>query len=722
MNEAVQQKLIEIVAEHGKEICNDPRRLEAVLRDFCGEHRREVFVLVNALKEQVATELISSPKDVLLEVLLTRLTKRLVENLALDEEAARWAAESWALALGVVSRGELEIGEGKTVGSSKASAAACAGDLAEVEREMVFDLKEAIRMAMRGKSTTAYLEKVYRNRLPSWRAAAERGLPAGQWLFGCCLEKGLGAEEDAYEAVRWYRRGAEQEFSLAQHSLGRCYRTGVGTAEDKREAVRWFKKAAEQGDAFGQHALGMCYWNGEGVAQDLGEAVKLFHGAAEQGYAKAQARLAMCYADGAGVDRDPTEAVRWYKRAAEQGYAEAQFLLGLSHFYGGPLAADWKGSRPSAGGDEDRVDFEEAVKWFRRAAVQGHPGAENRLGECLLNGFGVPENDAQGLKWFRKAAKQGHAGAKHNLGSCYEFCFGVNKDMAKAVQLYVGAAEQGWTEAQTSLALLYDRGEGVAQSESKAAQWYARAAEQGDGAAAYEMAERFVLGRGVTANEATSVRWLLKAADLGHRLAQYTVGMRYLHGRGLDKDVKKAAEWLRKAAEEGYADAQYELGLRYLRGEGIPSDETEALKWFQKAAEQGSRKAKGAIRRIERGPKPKRCFISSAVAEALGWSDNRREMNLLRHMRDTFMQETEERRKEVELYYRIATKIVDAVERSGHAEEIWRHVCRRYILPAVKRIEAGDCGSAHAIYSRMVQELSQAWCDAEQRVGEEKTD
>ena len=56
-------------------------------------------------------------------------------------------------------------------------------------------------------------------------------------------------------------------------------------------------------------------------------------------------------------------------------------------------------------------DYREAVKWFRKAAEQGHAGAQANLGFMYDRGWGVPEDDREAVKWFRKAAEQGHAGA-----------------------------------------------------------------------------------------------------------------------------------------------------------------------------------------------------------------------------------------------------------------------------------------------------------------------
>ncbi len=102
MNNIPRQQLYQLIATYGPSLCDDPRRCEALLKDLCAQYRPEVSVLVGALKEKVAAELLASQKNMPQTVLLARLIKRIRENLALTEDAARWAVESWALALGVI--------------------------------------------------------------------------------------------------------------------------------------------------------------------------------------------------------------------------------------------------------------------------------------------------------------------------------------------------------------------------------------------------------------------------------------------------------------------------------------------------------------------------------------------------------------------------------------------------------------------------------------------
>ncbi len=101
MNPIARQKVIELVERFGSDICDDPRRCEALLRDLCGDqHQREVFVLVAAVRNRTAAELAAGGGGVPKEVLLARLSARLHTNLGFTEDLARWCVESWALALG----------------------------------------------------------------------------------------------------------------------------------------------------------------------------------------------------------------------------------------------------------------------------------------------------------------------------------------------------------------------------------------------------------------------------------------------------------------------------------------------------------------------------------------------------------------------------------------------------------------------------------------------
>jgi len=100
MDKDVRQSLRKLIDEHGQSICDDPARCLALMKDCFGSNKREINLLVSALREGAVKDLIIPPAGTTLRMLISHLTKRLEDNLGFSTENARWAVESWALALG----------------------------------------------------------------------------------------------------------------------------------------------------------------------------------------------------------------------------------------------------------------------------------------------------------------------------------------------------------------------------------------------------------------------------------------------------------------------------------------------------------------------------------------------------------------------------------------------------------------------------------------------
>ncbi|HZI17072.1 MAG TPA: right-handed parallel beta-helix repeat-containing protein [Pyrinomonadaceae bacterium] len=134
MNDQPRQKLREIIARHGPSVIRDARRCEGLLRDYSAAHRREVSVLVSALEEHVPGDLLGAPAGAPRAVLLKRFARRLSDNRGLSEPAAAWSVNTWALALGLISDGELaafeegDIAAGAIVGPAGDRGAGGHGD------------------------------------------------------------------------------------------------------------------------------------------------------------------------------------------------------------------------------------------------------------------------------------------------------------------------------------------------------------------------------------------------------------------------------------------------------------------------------------------------------------------------------------------------------------------------------------------------------------------
>ena len=57
-------------------------------------------------------------------------------------------------------------------------------------------------------------------------------------------------------------------------------------------------------------------------------------------------------------------------------------------------------------------DDKVAVRWYRLAAEQGQPSAQNNLAKMYRRGRGVPKDDVLAQMWWSLAAAQGHENAR----------------------------------------------------------------------------------------------------------------------------------------------------------------------------------------------------------------------------------------------------------------------------------------------------------------------
>ena len=133
--------------------------------------------------------------------------------------------------------------------------------------------------------------------------------------------------------------------------------------------------------------------------------------------------------------KDYNEAVKWYRKAAEQGLASAQFKLGVHYAKGRGVPQDYL----------------EAAKWYRKAAEQGDAAAQNNLGILYDDGKGVEQDFKEAERWYRKSATQGSSDAQYNLGRMYKYGRGVTKNLEEANRWYRLAANQGHADAKKAL-------------------------------------------------------------------------------------------------------------------------------------------------------------------------------------------------------------------------------------------------------------------------------
>ncbi|GIK96873.1 MAG: hypothetical protein BroJett029_10820 [Alphaproteobacteria bacterium] len=129
-------------------------------------------------------------------------------------------------------------------------------------------------------------------------------------------------------------------------------------------------------------------------------------------------------------------------------------------------------------------EFGAALELLLPFAYQGIARAQYKVGVLFDygqqgGGRGVQQNPFEALKWYRKAAEQGHARAQRNLASLYEAGRGTVADPAEAARWYRAAALQGDSYAQFSLGRMYHEGRGVSLQLDRSYAWLTRAVARG---------------------------------------------------------------------------------------------------------------------------------------------------------------------------------------------------------------------------------------------------
>ncbi|WP_460147962.1 tetratricopeptide repeat protein [Pseudomonas sp. S2_A02] len=182
------------------------------------------------------------------------------------------------------------------------------------------------------------------------------------------------------------------------------------------------------------------------------------------------------------------------------------------------------------------------------AAGEGILDAQALLGQILLDGRGIGQDQSLAVRWFEIAAQGGHLMARNMLGRCHEHGWGCNTDASIAARHYRIAADAGLDWAMYNYANLLATGRGIAESQAQALALYRRAAE------------------------------------LGHAKSMNLLG-RYLEdGRRCPQDLFAAREWYRRSAEGGDFRGQFSYAA-ILADEGRVDD---ALGWLRKALAGGN--------------------------------------------------------------------------------------------------------------------------------------
>ncbi|GAQ91434.1 hypothetical protein KFL_007840040 [Klebsormidium nitens] len=246
-------------------------------------------------------------------------------------------------------------------------------------------------------------------------------------LFGAMLDKGVDASEDERheEAVEFFKVGAELGSGDCMIELAVCLANGTGCERDGAAAVSWAEQALKSQELHyaGSGISHMLYKIGKGVLEtDPKGAVRLFREAAEHVRHVAHAdkdacyELGVCYELGRGVEQSFEEAFKWYEKAAEREQIPAAFCLAECYEHRKGVARN----------------YEEAAAWENRAAHSAIQLAQHDLLPRYRDGTGTEQDLADAVMWLKRAGDAGYPDAYYKLGCLYGERKGVARDDAEA--------------------------------------------------------------------------------------------------------------------------------------------------------------------------------------------------------------------------------------------------------------------------------------------------
>ena len=186
-------------------------------------------------------------------------------------------------------------------------------------------------------------------------------------------------------------------------------------------------------------------------------------------------------------------------------------------------------------GNGERIDYEQAIKYYRKAADAGHPLAQTNLAKLMRVGKGAMKNPEEAANFFEKAAKSGNTEAMGYFGEMLMVGEGIDKNAALGRDFIEKAA---------------------AADEPVATAW---------------MGE-FALADGRTKE---GVELIKKSADEENPKGLFDLGFLTMMGFGVEKNLKDGAELIKDSADSPFSGPDQQFILSELYAEGVGVEENQ---------------------------------------------------------------------------------------------------------------------------------------------------
>lgn len=104
------------------------------------------------------------------------------------------------------------------------------------------------------------------------------------------------------------------------------------------------------------------------------------------------------------------------------------------------------------------------------------------------------------------------------------------------------------------------------------------------------------------------------------------------------------------------------------------------------------------------------CFVTTAVCDSFGKSDDCYELTTFRKFRDTWLKAQPDGKSLIAEYYSIAPRIVANINSLADSAQIYKTIWQKYLEPCLNFIRCGDNLACKNKYIEMIYELKKTYC------------
>lgn len=190
----------------------------------------------------------------------------------------------------------------------------------------------------------------------------------------------------------------------------------------------------------------------------------------------------------------------------------------------------------------------------------------------------------------------------------------------------------------------------------------------------------------------------LEQVDNGE--CNYLLGKMYQYGDVIPKNLQKSKAYFQKSVNQGYLQAEAQLSkvTGWIRAENAK----------QSSSSGNSYRSTSSTSSYSSG-KSSKCFLTTATCLALGKEDNCDEIMQYKAYRDNHLRYDDDGNDLIIEYYRIAPGIVDQIDASPNAKQIYLDLYERYIKIGYSYLKQRDLTNAKRIYIEMVKDLCEIY-------------